>query len=174
MSFDDPRVQDAMAFTREAYEGATGDDRAVAHVLQVGRLLEDLGCSADVVMAGVLHDVVEDTYATHEAVRRRFGARVAGLVRSLTEDPEIPDYAERKRALRQSVRAAGMPALVVFAADKLARLRAADRDAVALEAPKLQHYRRSLELLTACGVRGPHVDELAARLRARHALAGTA
>jgi (p)ppGpp synthase/HD superfamily hydrolase len=173
VSFDDPRVQDAVAFAREAYERATGDDCDVAHVLQVGRLLAELGCSADVVTAGVLHDVVEDTYASHDAVRRRFGVQVAGLVQALTEDPEIPDYAERKRALRQSVRAAGIPALVVFAADKLARLRAADRDAVALDGAQLQHYRRSLELLMSCGVRNPHVDELAARLRARYALAGS-
>jgi hypothetical protein len=53
-------------------------------------------------------------------------------VAALTEDPAIEDYAERKRALRQSVVDAGFPALAVFAADKLARMRVADRTGLLL------------------------------------------
>ena len=81
------------------------------------RLLGD-----DVLAAALLHDVVEDSEATVEELRERFGDRVAGLVAALTDAESIDAY----RAARRSTgpgRAAGGDALAIYGADKLANVR---------------------------------------------------
>jgi (p)ppGpp synthase/HD superfamily hydrolase len=96
-------------------------------------LLAELGCSDVVVTAGVLHDVVEDTAVTREDVAEEFGEPVADLVAELTEDPSIAGYRERKRSLRASVQRAGRAAMLIFAADNLARMRTFDEHGEVLE-----------------------------------------
>jgi len=118
----------------------------------VAVLLRNRGFDDEVVAAGLLHDLVEDTDTTPEDVRARFGARVAALVEALSDDPAIEDYAERKAALRERVAAAGPDALAIFAADKVTKARElrakAARDPGALsDAAKLEHYAACLELL---------------------------
>jgi (p)ppGpp synthase/HD superfamily hydrolase len=105
-----------------------------------------------VVAAGLLHDAVEDTQATADDVRERFGDRVAALVTALSDDPGITGYEERKAALRERVAAAGPDAQAIFAADKVAKARelrakvARDPGAAADE-QKLRHYEESLAML---------------------------
>jgi (p)ppGpp synthase/HD superfamily hydrolase len=118
----------------------------------VAVLLRNRGFDDEVVAAGLLHDLVEDTPATADDVRRRFGDRVAGLVAALSDDERIAGYEERKAALREQVAAAGPDAQAVFAADKVAKARElraeAARDPSALgDEQRLRHYERSLEML---------------------------
>jgi guanosine-3',5'-bis(diphosphate) 3'-pyrophosphohydrolase len=64
----------------------------------VANLLAQVGCikDNDVLIAGLLHDTVEDSDVTFDEVEEKFGARVAGFVRELTDDKSLPK-AERKR-----------------------------------------------------------------------------
>ena len=102
-----------------------GDDTPYAdHPIEVAHLLHEEGFDETVVAAGLLHDVVEDTNVTLAEIWARFGPEVAGLVETVTEDKTIRDYSERKDQHRQKVRAVGLPAAAIFAADKLANLRA--------------------------------------------------
>ena len=55
------------------------------HVVGVAMILDRLGFGEEVVIAGLLHDVVEDTAATFDDVRDRFGDEVAGIVRHCSE-----------------------------------------------------------------------------------------
>src|SRR4051794_25884259 len=57
----------------------------VEHVMAVALILDRLGFAEDVVIAGLLHDLVEDTAATLEQVEARFGAAVAETVRHCSE-----------------------------------------------------------------------------------------
>jgi hypothetical protein len=52
-------------------------------------------------------------------LRVEMGRDITTLVLALSEDEAIEDFKERKLALRDQVRAAGPPAIAVFAADKL-------------------------------------------------------
>ena len=52
----------------------------VQHVAAVAMILDRLGYGEDVVVAGLLHDVVEDCDVTLDDVRDRFGMEVAALV----------------------------------------------------------------------------------------------
>jgi hypothetical protein len=119
--------------------------------------------------AGVLHDVVEDTDATIEDVRARFGERVATIVADLTEDTSISGFMHRKAALREQVARSGADALAVYAADKIAKARElrsrANREGVALDDPqlirRLEHYEQSLTMLRHADPGHPFVEQLA-------------
>jgi (p)ppGpp synthase/HD superfamily hydrolase len=155
-------------------------DRApfVLHPLEVAALLNGRGFDDEVIAAGVLHDVVENTTATVEDVVARFGERVAALVAAVSEDPSIEHYAERKAALREQVRTAGSEARAVYAADKIAKVRelrcqaAFDPSALAdpLIVAKLEHYEASLEMLIETDDGQPMVDQLAFELWALRVL----
>jgi|SRR4051794_15143645 (p)ppGpp synthase/HD superfamily hydrolase len=159
----------ARAFAQAGYRRAGRATENFDHAQEVGRLLAEAGCAEHLVVAGLLHDVLEDTDTTAAEVRADFGGRVAALVEALTEDPDIADYAERKRALRESVRAGGQDAMAIFAADKLARLRAVDRAGDRIDPLKLDHYLSSAALLRESGPASPHVDEVTRRLWIRSA-----
>ena len=75
----------------------------IAHPIDVGSLLRGDGQPDEVIAAGLLHDVLEKTGTTRAELQRRFGARIAGLVESVSDDPSIDDYGSRKRELRDRV-----------------------------------------------------------------------
>lgn len=127
----------------------------ILHPLEVAVLLHNRGFDDEVVAAGLLHDAIEDTTATGEDLRERFGERVATLVMQLSDDPSVRDRAERKRRLREQVAAAGRDAQAIFAADKVAKARelraTVTRDPGAFADPtirlRLEHYDESLKML---------------------------
>lgn len=173
-----PLTRDALAFANERHAGQTRDlDGApfVTHPLEVACLLHEAGYSDDVVAAGVLHDVLEDTDAQPEELASRFGHDVAALVAAVSDDPSIEDPTERKAALRLQVAEAGECASVIFAADKVSKARelrvrmsrGLSRDE---DRAKLEHYEASLEMLSDL-LPGHHlVDELRMELEAVQAL----
>lgn len=55
------------------------------HPVEVAMTLQDCGCSNDVVIAGLLHDTLEDTSATYEEIENAFGSFIADIVLELTE-----------------------------------------------------------------------------------------
>lgn len=152
---DMPRTRAALAFAGERHAGQRregGDEPFVTHPIEVAGLLHDCGYPDDVVAAGVLHDVLEDTDAERRDLEQRFGPVVAELVAAVSDDPSIEDDAERKAALRLQVAQAGPRAAVVFAADKVSKARELRR--LASRGPladgaglKIQHYRESLDML---------------------------
>jgi (p)ppGpp synthase/HD superfamily hydrolase len=167
-----PRTRAALAFAEERHAGQQRElDGApfVTHPLEVACLLHEAGYGDDVVAAGVLHDVVEDTTAERADLEERFGPEVARLVAALTDDPGIADPAERKAALRLQVADAGESAAVVFAADKVSKARElsqqAQREPLGANARlRLDHYRESLTMLEELIPEHPLVIRLRAEL----------
>ncbi|MBM3668028.1 MAG: bifunctional (p)ppGpp synthetase/guanosine-3',5'-bis(diphosphate) 3'-pyrophosphohydrolase [Actinobacteria bacterium] len=123
---DATRSAEALAFARRAHAGQrrkqTGED-FVEHPIAVARLLGDAGYGGDLVVAAYLHDAVEKGPVGIDEVRSRFGEHVADVVGALTEDHSLPGYAERKRALRRQVLAAGEDPVLIYAADRVTNLR---------------------------------------------------
>ena len=107
--------------------------------------------------AGVLHDVIEDTEAEYDELERDFGAEVARLVCAVTEPSDDGSYSERKARLRRAVAEAETDAIVIFAADKVAKarefrlnlVRRSERKPVRVDPAKLEHYWACLSLLEA-------------------------
>ena len=131
----------ALALAREAHAGQRrkqSGEPFVEHPVTVVEILTEGPDRTEAVLAAAyLHDVVEKTGVDLEQIRGSFGEEVASLVEVLTEDHDLPSYEERKRSLRRQVIAAGRPATVIYAADRVANLRdwtllpAERRDAVA-------------------------------------------
>ena len=175
-----PRTLAALEFADQHHAGQRREvDGApfVMHPLEVAGLLHDAGYADDVVAAGVLHDVLEDTSARRSDLERGFGSEVARLVSAVTDDPSIEDPAERKAALRLQVSQAGECAAVIFAADKVSKARElrlmTTRRRVGREAQlKLNHYRESLDMLAELIPDHELVGQLRTELKAIEALPG--
>jgi (p)ppGpp synthase/HD superfamily hydrolase len=93
------------------------------HPLEVASMLARSGCPDHVIAAAVLHDVLEDTDAERSELRARLGPEVADLVALVSDDPTIDGEEQRKDDVRERVRRAGANALVVYAADKVSKVR---------------------------------------------------
>ena len=84
---DSPRVQKAVEIAKQAHEGQfrkTGEPYIV-HPLAVKKILEEWGMDEDTVIAGVLHDTIEDTDLTLNDIKQEFGESVAFLVDGVTK-----------------------------------------------------------------------------------------
>jgi guanosine-3',5'-bis(diphosphate) 3'-pyrophosphohydrolase len=101
----------------------------IEHPLAVAMILDRAGFPEDVVIAGLLHDVVEDTEATLDDVRSRFGDSVAEIVEGCSEvklDAQgiKRPWADRKRDHLATLASASTATRAVVLADKLHNLAA--------------------------------------------------
>lgn len=110
----------AIAFALKAHAGQirkTGDNIPfIAHPFAVAMSLQAMGCEEKVVIAGLLHDVVEDTQITMPELEREFGKEIAGIVAYCTEPKGR--WEVRKQFLIQSLRHAPLESKLLAATDK--------------------------------------------------------
>ena len=176
-----PRSRAALEYAEQLHAGQVREtDGApfIAHPIEVGLLLFDAGAPDDVIAAGVLHDSIEKSDTDPVQLRRRFGKRTASLVAAVTEDDHISGYARRKAALRRQAEAAGDEAMMVFAADKVSKVRELPVNGRGPEAEtqsrtrqrRLTHYRHCLEMLERHLADSPLVKQLRSELEARAAV----
>ncbi len=180
-----PLVRSALEEARSDHAGqvrnGSGGMPYVEHPMTVAARLEEQGYRDEVLAAALLHDVIEDSDATLDGLREKFGEEVAGLVGALTDDESIDSYRERKAEHRERVAAAAGEAMAIYGADKLTNvvtLRAAyeaegdsirDEFRVPVEL-KTEIWEADLALLREKAPELPFLDDLEAelsRLRAR-------
>ena len=77
---------------------------------------------ADVVLAGLLHDTIEDTKTTYDELVNEFGSVVADLVAEVTDDKSL-EKAERKRRQVETAPSKSDRAKMIKIADKTSNLR---------------------------------------------------
>ena len=63
---------------------ASGDPYSV-HPIEVANILTDLKLDSATITTGLLHDTIEDTFATYETIKGEFGTEVADLVDGVTK-----------------------------------------------------------------------------------------
>ena len=86
-SKDSDRIKKAVEMATKAHEGQfrkTGEPYII-HPLAVKKILEEWGMDEDTIIAGILHDTVEDTSLTLNDVKQEFGESVAFLVDGVTK-----------------------------------------------------------------------------------------
>jgi (p)ppGpp synthase/HD superfamily hydrolase len=172
-----------LAVLREAYDFAnachgdqlrpTGDpyDRHLLEAVEV--LAEGAGVlDRDLLVAALLHDVVEDTVCTLERVRDRFGPGVAELVDWVTKtDP--PDGGDKEAARLDYLRrlaAAPREAVLVKLADRLSNVQRLDRHP--RPEKRRSYYRETVEWILPLAAGVPFFHEQYARWASRYAELG--
>lgn len=89
-----PAIERAIAFTIEKHQGQfrrSGEPLCHPSLFLVCVFVAYLGGDESMVIAGLLHDVVEDTACSSEDVKEMFGEEVGHLVDGLTKIVEIRD-----------------------------------------------------------------------------------
>jgi len=69
------------------------------------------------------HDVVADSHVSTAELTARFGPAVTALVQAVTDHACLGSYRQRKLVLREQVHGAGADAALLFAANKIAKVR---------------------------------------------------
>jgi guanosine-3',5'-bis(diphosphate) 3'-pyrophosphohydrolase len=135
----------------------------VIHVTEVARLLAEATRGEDprLVIAGLLHDTLEDTATTRDELAAMFGEDVASLVVEVTDDKSLERH-ERKRAQVAHAPHASRRARMIKIADKTANLNSIR------ESPpigwtghrKKEYLAWSREVVAACGPTDPTLEKI--------------
>ncbi len=117
--------QKAIEFAAEAHNGQTRKSSTVpyiSHPYAVASILQNQDCEEHVVIAGILHDTVEDTPVKIKDIHREFGERIAEIVAGVTEPSKSEPWEVRKKHMLESIKTASYDVKCVSCADKLHNL----------------------------------------------------
>ena len=123
-------IEKAKAFATKAHNGQTrknSNSPYVTHPIRVAKILQDAGFNDELICAGFLHDVVEDTSFTINDIEKVFGLAVAELVAAHTED-KTKSWQERKQHTIDTVKLAPTEVKYLIVADKLDNLLGLEKD----------------------------------------------
>ena len=101
-------LEEAIIYATIMHQGKTrklGNYPYILHPLEVAQILSTMTDDEELIAAGILHDIVEDTDGTLEEIEERFGSRVAELVSSESENkyPEQTKSLSWKRRKEESL-----------------------------------------------------------------------
>ncbi len=119
------QIEEAIEVAAEAHQGQyrKGTNTPyITHPYAVGLILMETGCAEAVIIAGILHDTVEDTDLTLEFIREHFGDAIANIVDGCSEDKALR-WRARKTERIEALRTASPEICIVTCADKLHNLR---------------------------------------------------
>ena len=126
----------------------------VNHLTEVALLLAEATDGADpaLVMAGLLHDTIEDTRTTRDELAAMFGEDVASLVVEVTDDTHL-DRESRRRLQVESAPGKSRRARMIKIADKIANLRSIAESPPMGWSPrrKREYIAWAREVVAACG-----------------------
>ena len=94
------KIFKAIAFAQKAHQGQYRKWTKlpyIVHPLGVMEILSRYQASEDVMIAGILHDTLEDTSTTAEEIEKRFGKRIKELVIAATEPEHDAPWEQRKQ-----------------------------------------------------------------------------
>jgi (p)ppGpp synthase/HD superfamily hydrolase len=112
----------AVKFAKIAHEGQKrkfSGNPYYKHPVRVAETLESVGATEEAVLAGYLHDVVEDTSYDIADVAERFGPEVASIVLEMTNDEERVDEVGKTEYMKHKMVGMSDEALLVKLADRL-------------------------------------------------------
>jgi len=139
-----------LAARAHRYQTRKGSDIPyIVHPVQVSVILLRHGFAEDVLLAGLLHDVVEDQDVPLAQIEAGFGPSVAAAVAALTERKKEGDmprpWRDRKQEALSQLRQASRAALAVKAADVTHNARTLTADLQRQGLALWEHYARGPE-----------------------------
>lgn len=112
-------IERAIVFMVTALKESENQKPVILHSMRVFSVLDRLEYDTDILIASLLHDLIEDTTITESDIVSAFGKEVAALVKANTFDESIKDETERYKELFTRCREKGINALVIKASDLL-------------------------------------------------------
>ncbi|MBD5560628.1 MAG: bifunctional (p)ppGpp synthetase/guanosine-3',5'-bis(diphosphate) 3'-pyrophosphohydrolase [Clostridia bacterium] len=146
----DPEMEKAFALAEEAHDGQLrrSGEPYFTHPLAVSDIIADLGLDNTTIIAGVLHDVVEDTDVTLEDISSTFSPEIAKLVDGVTKLRKI-DFNSREEQQSESLRkmflamARDIRVVIIKLADRLHNMRTLKYQS---EKKQIEKARETLEV----------------------------
>lgn len=123
------KIKNAIGFALQVHEIDRKQKRKgkdipyIVHPLGVGLILARAGADEDVIVAGILHDTIEDSITAKKVTRHMladiFGDNVADMVASVSESPKTLSWDDRKREAIEHIQTYSHSSLLVKSADLL-------------------------------------------------------
>lgn len=130
---DEDMVKKAYYFAKEAHKEQKREsgEPYIIHPIAVAENLADLGMDTDTIVAGLLHDVIEDTKYTYDDVAREFNPEIANLIDGVTKLTKLGEmeYKSREEQQADNVRkmllamAKDIRVIIIKLADRLHNMR---------------------------------------------------
>lgn len=128
---DEKRIRAAYVFSESAHTGQLrrSGDPYITHSLQAAKILAESGMDTTTIIAGLLHDVPEDTTITLETIQKQFGDDVAYLVQGITKLGKIKLRESKEEYYLENLRrmflamAQDIRVVIVKLADRLHNMR---------------------------------------------------
>ena len=130
-STDVSMIEKAFTLAKEAHNGQCrkSGEPYIIHPLWVAIILADLEMDKETIVAGMLHDVVEDTAVTDEQIRQEFGEEVALLVDGVTKLGQLSYSSDKLEVQAENLRkmflamAKDIRVIIIKLADRLHNMR---------------------------------------------------
>lgn len=117
---------DARLFAIKAHKGQVRkvepDKPLIVHPINVANILKEYGFSKEVIDAGYLHDVVEDTEYTLDDIKMLFGDKIYNLVKNATDEDKNLSWEERKKNKIERIKNLDFESRALICADKISNL----------------------------------------------------
>lgn len=131
------KLNEAIKFATDCHAGQTrkfSNAPYILHPLEVAAIIGSISTDEDLIIAGLLHDTMEDCHVEARLIKEKFGSRVAALVQSESEDklsnrPPQDTWVQRKEeSLLLLEHTKSLEVKILWLADKLSNMRSFYRE----------------------------------------------
>lgn len=147
---DEVEIRSAYELAKVNHQGQkrnSGEDYII-HPLHVAMILADMNMDSATIIAGLLHDTIEDTSVTYEDIEKKFGKEIAELVDGVTKLKKL-NYKSKAEKQAENIRkmvlamAKDIRVIIVKLADRLHNMRTLE---YMTEAKKIEKATETLEI----------------------------
>jgi len=121
------RIEQAIRAAAVLHQGQSRKGQSpypyITHPFAVSCIIADYTNDENTIIAGLLHDTLEDTNYTAEELETDFGPQVLEIVLGVTENKDAKSWQERKASYLAALKHAPTESFIVAAADKIHNLR---------------------------------------------------